>query len=592
VPLIAPRRTQPPKPQQPQNRGGGSAGGQFAALHPRGRGGKWIVKPGDGYGPQGPHQTTAQLQQRLNQLGFHVPIDGKYGPATANAVQTFQKRYGLSPSKGVDAATMVFLQNPPAQTVAQIQKSKATSKSTSKSTRRVSARAASAGTPSTRTPGTSTSSSRSTKTITPAQAAQQLTVSADTKAAIKAEVAAASETHQAGTDTNVKTAQHDAAQAQGDAARAQKLANAAKAAAVGGTAQSKKTAKSAERVAKTAQKDAKGAIKAVKALKQQIAKQKAARIAADQALMAGEYAGLAGGKPHKPSGGSKTMKLTAPKKGSKAPSRTGKVQVATSAENSTERPELEEGTWTGGNGVADTTTVAFGYGGDTSMSIPDGREQTPDSDRPIWTRSGIRLLPSYTIPDGRTEASVPPGTNFTIPDGRNVPEALAVQLIEAVAARKAATTGQEFTRAFARERVFRARLTEGLWDEAKHPRGRGGKWMEVLNKLMGGTGAPSRLHVRHLEDRGDDYLNARLHPGSDATESERKAIRAIQARRSVAGRVRALPTGMTSAARPLSQAQRPLSQVQRPLSQVQRPLSKIQRPPTQRSLASIQKPLY
>jgi peptidoglycan hydrolase-like protein with peptidoglycan-binding domain len=381
VPLIAPRRTQQPKPQQAQNRGGGTAGGQFAALHPRGRGGKWIVKPGDGYGPQGPHQTTAQLQQRLNQLGFHVPIDGKYGPATQNAVQTFQTRYGLSPSKGVDAATMAFLQNPPARTVAQIQKSKATSKKSSSKSTRVSARTASAGTPSTRTPSTSTSSSRSTKAITPAQAAQQLTVTADTKAAIKAEVAAASETHQAGTDTNVKTAQHDAAQAQGDAARAQKLADAAKAAAVGGTAQAKKTAKSAERVAKTAQKDAKGAIKAVKALKQQIAKQKAARIAADQALMAGEYAGLARKGPHVPSGKHATMKLTAPKKGSKAPSRTGKVQVATSAENSTERPELEEGTWTGGNGVADTTTVAFGYGGDTSMSIPDGREQTPDSDR-------------------------------------------------------------------------------------------------------------------------------------------------------------------------------------------------------------------
>ncbi|HEY2201941.1 MAG TPA: peptidoglycan-binding domain-containing protein, partial [Solirubrobacteraceae bacterium] len=480
MPLIAPRRTQPPKPQQPQNRGGGTAGGQFAALHPRGRGGKWIAKPGDGYGPQGPHQTTAQLQQRLNQLGFHVPIDGKYGPATANAVQTFQKRYGLSPSKGVDAATMAFLQNPPARTIAQIQKSKATSKSTG----RVSAKTASAGTPSTRTPSTSTSSSRSTKAITPAQAAQQLTVTADTKAAIKAEVAAASETHQAGTDTNVKTAQHDAAQAQGDAARAQKLADAAKAAAVGGTAQAKKTAKSAERVAKTAQKDAKGAIKAVKALKQQIAKQKAARIAADQALMAGEYAGLARGKPRAPAGKSASMKLTAPKKGSKAPSRTGKVQVATSAENSTERPDLEEGTWTGGNGVADTTTVAFGYGGDPSMAIPDGREQTPDSDRPIWTRSGVRLLPSYTIPDGRT-APVPPGMNFTILDGRNVPEALTVQLVEAVAARKAAKTGQEFTRALARERVLREWLQEAFWNQSLHPRGRGGKWANVMNKLMG-----------------------------------------------------------------------------------------------------------
>jgi peptidoglycan hydrolase-like protein with peptidoglycan-binding domain len=1004
APKIAPLpKPQRPQPAKPQNRSGGTAGGSFAQLHPRGRGGKWIAKPGDGYGSQGPSQTTAQLQQRLNQLGFKVPVDGQYGQQTAAAVHQFQQRYGLSSKFGVDAATQAFLQNPPAQTIGQIQRAKGVSASTRKGSR----------------------------AATPAQAAANKTVAGNVQAAVAQGQIAAAETKQAGHDTNVAAAQHDAAQAQTAANRAEKLAKEAKATAAGGSAQAQKNAISAQHTAQTAEKNAKAAAKAVKALKVQLAKAEAARIKRAQGPLPGEVAVLATGPVHiHHGGGGGKMRLTPPTKARtpKTPKKytSKKVQVATSAElpkirpnleeaegfaerlhprgrggkfvdvlakleheptgpklvttkpetvkremeapkpllpgdkptmfeskvcskcggegkiwtysnvmggvcfkcqgrgrtltprgqkangyykgllstpanelkpgdkiwdagvtgftqpgwkevtsatpnkdgtvnvnasggglvnsppdkmfrtqhtaaekqaasveakayqatltktgkatkqttamtdevppppqpkpppkpkappkpkivkpppgatskqvdlihslaqkhgtdvhdrineivpglgyHGTEgdrqkllnagaggdltrkqasgvidefinkaapgeppkanapvvegdkvdvaghvvsarykdtpygtqakvliqddrgfrvygtlpskledelsnrsqatsdtwasylqkhplrikltggvkkspgdenygffsrpknasfvdeeqkmqesedqpEPDVEEGTWPGGNGTDNTTTVAFGYGGDYSMSIPDGRDTVPLADRPTWTRSGVNLdKPDYTIQDGRPDLPGVP-LNMMIPDGRTVQDMLSVRLTEAVAARKAATNSQEFTRALARERVLRARLDEGLWDTAKHPRGRGGKWIEVMNKLMGGSGAPSRLHVRHLEDMGDDYLNARLHPDSDATESERKTIRAIQARRKsqVAARVRALPTGMTSAARPLSQAQRPLSQVQRPLSQVQKPLSKIQRPPTQRSLSQIQRPLY
>jgi peptidoglycan hydrolase-like protein with peptidoglycan-binding domain len=540
VPLIAPKPPKPPQPPKPQSRTGGTAGGQFAALHPRGRGGKWIVKPGDGYGSKGPSQTTAQLQQRLNQLGFKVPVDGQYGPQTAAAVQAFQKRYGLASNFGVDAATQALLQNPPAQSLAAAQRARGIN-------------------PSARTARSRSSTSK----ITPAQAAQQVTVSADAKAAIKAGVDAASQAHQARVDTTVATARHDAQQARNDAAAAKKDAQAAKAAAVGGSAQAQRTARSAERSARSAERNAKGAVKALNSLKKQIAKQKATRIARAQSPLAGEVAVLARGPVHVHAAtGGKTMKLTPVKKGSVPKSPTGKVQVATSAELPAEKPGLEE------------TTLTFGYGGDPSNPIPDGREQTPITDQPIWTRFGARIPPvDYTIKDGR---DTPPASAGETPEA-----ALKVLLSEAVAARKAATTGAEFTRAFAREQVLRARIAEGLFDEARHPRGRGGKWVEVLNKLMGGGGAPARLHLAHLEDMGDDYLNARLHPDSNATDAERSKIREIQRRR--ATRLRRAP----SAQRPLAKVQRPLAQVQRPLSQVQKPLSKVQR-----SLSDVQKPLY
>jgi len=543
VPLIAPKPPKLPKAQtKPLNRAGGTAGGQFEELHPRGRGGKWIAKPGDGYGSQGPDQTTAQLQRRLNQLGFKVPVDGQYGQQTAEAVQEFQKRYGLSSKLGVDAATRELLINPPAQTLAQVQREKGIGPFSK------TARAA-------RASKSKSSSSSSTKKITPAQAAVDTTVSKETKQAIKASVDAANQAHQTRVDTNIKDARHDVQQARGDAARAEKLAQDAKAAAAGGSAQARKDARAAAHTARSAERDAKGALKALNSLKKQLAKEKAARLARAQAPLPGEVAVLAHGPVHVHAGGGGTrMKLTPPIRRSGTPKVSGgkaNVQVATSAELPTEQPGLEEGTWPGGNGVPNTTTVAFGYGGAPSLAIPDGRALTP-----------------------------PPSADLTIPDGRDTqPDVLAMLLHEAVAARKAAKTGAEFTRALARERVLRARLAEGLWDSARHPRGRGGKWVEVLNKLMGGGGAPARLHMRHLEDMGDPYLNARLHPDSDATDAERSKIRDIQARRR--------RSGVPSAQRPLSQVQRPLAKIQRPLSQTQKPLAKIQR-----SLADVQKPLY
>ena len=50
------------------------------------------------------------------------------------------------------------------------------------------------------------------------------------------------------------------------------------------------------------------------------------------------------------------------------------------------------------------------------------------------------------------------------------------RLAEAVEARKAATTSDEFVRTLARER----KLREGFYSESKHARGRGGRWADML----------------------------------------------------------------------------------------------------------------
>jgi hypothetical protein len=63
-------------PAQAQGRGGGQG---LERLHPRRRGGKWILKKGDGYGLTGPDTTTKELQQRLQQLGFHNSEERKMG---------------------------------------------------------------------------------------------------------------------------------------------------------------------------------------------------------------------------------------------------------------------------------------------------------------------------------------------------------------------------------------------------------------------------------------------------------------------------------------------------------------------------------
>jgi hypothetical protein len=160
---------------------------------------------------------------------------------------------------------------------------------------------------------------------------------------------------------------------------------------------------------------------------------------------------------------------------------------------------LEEGTWPGGNGT-DTSTVAFGTGGGPSLSIKDGRDTTPACDQPIWTRTGVRIIPPTTIQDGRAPAPPAP-SDLTIPDGRDYDSTMAL-LAEAVEARKAAANGAEFTRALAREQALRERLDEAGWTEALHPRARGGKWTDALGKfkvspIRSGPGQALTPKARH-----------------------------------------------------------------------------------------------
>ena len=92
------------------------------------------MSKGAGYGAGGPDQTTKQLQERLKQLGFNVPTDGKFGPQTEIAVKAFQSRYGLQSSGGVDAATVEVMQNPPDQTLAQVRAANANASAAARTT--------------------------------------------------------------------------------------------------------------------------------------------------------------------------------------------------------------------------------------------------------------------------------------------------------------------------------------------------------------------------------------------------------------------------------------------------------------------------
>src|SRR5207253_1940102 len=57
------------------------------------------VRRGDGGEP------VRRVQEWLSLHGFHVKIDGEFGPATQAAVRQFQSNQGLSPSGEVDAGT-------------------------------------------------------------------------------------------------------------------------------------------------------------------------------------------------------------------------------------------------------------------------------------------------------------------------------------------------------------------------------------------------------------------------------------------------------------------------------------------------------
>lgn len=91
-------------PSQVRAPAGSAAGGQFAAG---GSGstptaGKPVQQGGSG-------QQVKDLQTRLNALGAHLAVDGKFGPATAAAVKAFQKSHGLAVDGKVGPKTTAAL---------------------------------------------------------------------------------------------------------------------------------------------------------------------------------------------------------------------------------------------------------------------------------------------------------------------------------------------------------------------------------------------------------------------------------------------------------------------------------------------------
>src|SRR3954451_20625382 len=55
---------------------------------------------------------VTQLQQRLNQLGANLVVDGQFGPATKNAVLAFQGRERIGFDGIVSSQTQSYLNNP------------------------------------------------------------------------------------------------------------------------------------------------------------------------------------------------------------------------------------------------------------------------------------------------------------------------------------------------------------------------------------------------------------------------------------------------------------------------------------------------
>ena len=546
--ITAPQPAQPARrPQQPQHPPAAGGGTYNAQLHPRGRGGKWIVTKGAGYGAGGPDQTTLQLQQRLAQLGFTVPHDGKYGPQTEIAVKAFQQRYGLSTTGGIDPATMEVLQNPPDQSLAQIQAAR-------KATLSASARKR----------ATASAKAKSTART------KRVRASAHAGGTGRSGASAPSPGLAPGTSTAVVGVGH-----MGTGQLAQ---------GAGMTGQSNPAVSNVQAALTQAgyklTKDGRFGPQTEAAVKKL---QKDYGLATDGIVGPATKALLLGLESSaKPSAASKTPK---PLPGETVTLRTQTAHARHSSRTAGSRmklkgppakptilkysasdlpdPDMEEGTWIGGNKTANTSTVAFGVGGEPSMSIKDARpasEPTPTADLPVWDRmQRIANPPDRTIQDGRdvaSQAGAQTGRTL-IDDGRDRTVDVMALLQEAIADRKAATDGRTFARALARERIFRARLQEGLghsvpkavrgyfdphdtlpqprrsgvphpFSEVEHPRGRGGKWVDVLAKLRGlKPNKPSEVDGIKAMRLSNGYYTAALPGGHVISESAEHVADAI-----------------------------------------------------------------
>lgn len=478
------RAAKKPGPIQPKQ------AGKFEQLHPRGRGGLWIVKPGDGTGASGPDQRTAQLQERLRQLGIQVPTDGRYGPATTAAVKQYQQRYGLKATGKVDDATLEVLQNPPLQTIAQVQaQTKATSKTTSGATGTASAgTSATTGVTGPATAGKasagSTAASAGTKRIKPGQTTQ--TTGSATRQGLGNAVIG-----RGASGNSVRSLQQSLSAAGYRVARDGKFGPETEAAV------RKLQAHYGLKVDGIVGPATKGLLVGLAAAgqpKPRVARQGGRTSSGSVRII------RSGGKmPAR----SNAMTLTRPRGVGGTPTAKGSAAAQTAAKQAAQIQQKAKKM--NQARIVRESTVEFGYGGDVSHSIPDGRIRVPAYDLPIWSRDGTRTIRNRTIDDGRPDATNKP-SDLTIHDGRKPAESmilpdgrvqtLTIALIEAVAARKVACDGFAFAAARAREQVLRRLREEAIFKEALHPRGRGGKW---IGKFDGGRESRSTGPIRTAE---------------------------------------------------------------------------------------------
>jgi peptidoglycan hydrolase-like protein with peptidoglycan-binding domain len=432
--------------------GGGLAAqpqpGTFAQLHPRGRGGRWILKPGAGTGAGGPDETTKQLQERLKQLGFNVPQDGKYGPETAAAVASFQTRYGLDPHGGVDAATLALLQEPPPQTLKQVQKTRSlNAKGNPKSTAKHKAKRKAKSTSGAKRSKSKQATKTTQRVKTTAQASPGSATGTVTAPSLGAGALAQGQGMTGGANRNVTSLQTALTQA------GYKVAADGRFGPETEVAVKKLQREHGLTPDGVVGPETKGLLIGLDSTRSTgptpTQKPKPRRKAKPgQKLLPGEVATLRTKQPI-PRHGSRTagsrMRLKPP---AKQPT-TLKYHAEQEDTAVLKIKRLEE------------TTLAFGVGGVPSMSIKDGRDTTPDYDLPIWTITGVRIRPpDETLQDGRKPSPrTRPG--LVIPDGRTRGGSMSTlqeQLAEAVQARKSATSSTDFVRARAREQVLRDRL--------------------------------------------------------------------------------------------------------------------------------------